>query len=39
MFLELSKSGIGPDVSVKFGEFSPLGKYDFLGRKKERKNS
>ena len=25
MSLELSKSGIGPDISVKFGEFSPLG--------------
>ena len=40
MSLELSKSGMGPDISVKFGEFSPMGittsseerkKKEFLG--------
>ena len=25
MSLKLSKSGMGPDISVKFGEFSPVG--------------
>ena len=39
MSLELSKSGMGPDTSVKFGEFSPLGSMTSLEeRKKERTN-
>ena len=35
MSLELSKSGMGPDISVKFGEFSPMGSMTSL---EERKN-
>ena len=38
MSLELSKSGIGPDISVKFGDFSPMGSMTSSEeRKKERK--
>ena len=38
MFLELSKSGIGPDISGKFGEFLPMGcMTSSEERKKERK--
>ena len=42
MTLELSKSGMGLDISVKFGEFSPMGSMTSSEeikkeRKKERK--
>ena len=37
MSLKLSKSGMGLDISVKFGEFSPLGSMTSSEeRKKER---
>ena len=35
MSLELSKSSMGPDISVKLGEFSPMGSMTSL---EERKN-
>ena len=37
MSLELSKSGMGPDISVKSGEFLPLGTFSEDERKKDIK--
>ena len=37
MSLELSKSGMGSDISVKFGEFLPMGS--MISSEEERRNS
>ena len=36
MSLELSKSGMGPDISVKFGEFSPMGSMTSSEERKKK---
>ena len=37
MSLKLSKSGMGPDISVKFCEFSPMGSMTSLEERKKKK--
>ena len=37
MSLELSKSGMGPDISVKFGEFLPLGSMTSSEERRRKK--
>ena len=37
MSLELCKSGMGPDISVKFGEFSPLRNMTSSEERKKKK--
>ena len=37
MSLKLSKSGMGPDISVKFGEFSPMGSMISSEERKKKK--